>query len=387
MAIGRREFLQGVAAVAGGSLFARSEGAVAFSCVPSYLRGYESMYEESPRGAARAWFKDSRFGLFMHFGISSMLGKGEWVQYRQNIPLKEYEPLMDSFNPSEFDADFITDLALEAGMKYVNITARHHDSFCLFSSSVSHYSVANSPARRDLIAELAEQCEAKGLGLFLYYSYALDWWHPYFYPRSYYRIARPQYDPPEPRYLFRKDEDFAIYIDFVHAQLRELLTNYGPLAGIWFDPIMGYYARPWLFPVSETYSLVRSLQPQTLISFKQGANGDEDFAAPEHSVNSLVDRVRSGIGERQALVAEKAWASNRTKYNEICSTLQRGGWGYNANSAHIGGDDVYKQLVEAGEASCNLLMNTGPLPDGSIHPEDVRALRRAGRLLRNDGVV
>ena len=345
------------------------------------------MYEESPRGAARAWFKDSRFGLFMHFGISSMLGKGEWVQYRQNIPLKEYEPLMDSFNPSEFDADFITDLALEAGMKYVNITARHHDSFCLFSSSVSHYSVANSPARRDLIAELAEQCEAKGLGLFLYYSYALDWWHPYFYPRSYYRIARPQYDPPEPRYLFRKDEDFAIYIDFVHAQLRELLTNYGPLAGIWFDPIMGYYARPWLFPVSETYSLVRSLQPQTLISFKQGANGDEDFAAPEHSVNSLVDRVRSGIGERQALVAEKAWASNRTKYNEICSTLQRGGWGYNANSVHIGGDDVYKQLVEAGEASCNLLMNTGPLPDGSIHAEDVRALRRAGRLLRNDGVV
>ena len=242
--------------------------------------------------------------------------------------LSEYEKLKDAFTAENFDADFITDLALDAGMKYVNITSRHHDSFCLFDSQVSEYTSVHSPAKRDLIAELAGQCQQKGLGLFLYYSYALDWRHPYFYPRSIFPIARPDYPHPEPRYKWQEDADFRYYIEFVHAQVTELLTNYGPIAGIWFDPIMGYYARPDLFPVDETYAMIRALQPQTLIAFKQGANGKEDFASPERHGHSLADRVREQIGPSGAAVAHHAWESNKTKHNEICDTMQPGAWGY-----------------------------------------------------------
>ena len=114
----------------------------------------------------------------------------------------------------------------------------------------------------------------------------------------------------------------------MHDQIRELLTAYGPVAGIWFDPIMGYYARADLFPIQETYAMIRALQPQALIAFKQGATGDEDFASPERSGHSLADRVRERIGAEAAEVAHRAWQKNKDKHNEICDTLQAGAWGY-----------------------------------------------------------
>jgi alpha-L-fucosidase len=352
--------------------------------VPSYLAKFSELYRKAPHEAALAWFADAKFGLFMHYGLYSLLGRHEWVMYREAIPLTEYEALKEQFTAENFDADFITDLALEAEMRYITMTSRHHDSFCLFESEVSDYHSVQSPAGRDLIAELAEQCARKGLGLFLYYSYALDWRHPYFYSREVFEIARPDYAQPEPRYQWRKDEDFKHYIAFVHAQLRELLTGYGPLAGIWLDPIMGYYARPDLFPIHETYALIRELQPQALIAFKQGATGDEDFASPERHGHSLADRVRERVGPAQAEVAELAWARNRHKHNEICDTLQPGAWGYTKvdDGQHRTTDEVLEMLMEAQRQDCNLLLNTGPLPDGSIHHEDVATLREVGRRIR-----
>ena len=352
---------------------------------PSYLADYAELYDQNPHAAALAWFAEARLGLFMHYGLYSLLGRHEWVMYSEAISLAEYERLQESFTAADFDADLITDLALEAGMRYINITSRHHDSFCLFESTASDYSAPRSPARRDLIAELAEQCAAKGLGLFLYYSYALDWRHPYFYPREVFELARPAYPESEPRYLWRKDEDFHAYIDFVHTQLRELLTAYGPLAGVWFDPIMGYYARHDLFPITETYALIRSLQPQALIAFKQGATGDEDFASPERHGHSLADRVRQQIGPDAAAVAARAWESNRYKHNEICDTLQPSAWGYTSadNGQHRTADDVMRMLADAQTQGCNLLLNTGPLPEGAIHPEDIVTLREVGRRLRS----
>ena len=354
--------------------------------VPSYLSDYADTYAEDPRAAARAWFAQANYGLFMHYGLYSLLGRHEWVMYRENIPLAEYEKLTERFTAEEFDADFITDLALQAQMRYVTITTRHHDSFCLFDSAVSDYTSAKAAAGRDLIAELAEQCRTKGLGLFLYYSYALDWRHPYFYPRDIFPIARPDY-AHEPRYKWRVNEDFQHYIDFVHAQVRELLTNYGPVAGMWFDPIMAYYARPDLFPIKETYAMIRELQPQTLIAFKQGANGDEDFASPERSGHSLADRVRESIGPEQAEVAARAWEGNVGQHNEICDTLQPGAWGYAEadDGAHRKPDEVWEMLATALSQNCNLVLNTGPLPDGSIHPEDVATLRAVGRRIREEG--
>ena len=350
--------------------------------IPSYLTGYEDLYAQDPRAAARAWFADAKFGLFMHYGLYSLLGRGEWVMLRETIPVDEYTKLKAKFTAESFDPDFITDMALAAGMKYVNITSRHHDGFCLFETKQHDYHSMAAPARRDLIGELAQACNNKELGFFLYYSYAADWWHPYFYAREAgWSNARPAYKTPPSQYKWRKDEDFRIYVDYVHAQLRELLTKYGPIAGIWFDPIMGFYNRPALFPMEETYALVRSLQPQVLISFKQGATGTEDFAAPERSGHSLSSRLKNPEHRK---VAEHAWQQNKDKHNEICDTLQPRVWGYKKadDENHLDADEVLKRLGAANERNCNLLMNTGPLPDGTIHPVDVKTLREVGRRLR-----
>jgi alpha-L-fucosidase len=149
---------------------------------------------------------------------------------------------------------------------------------------------------------------------------------------------------------------------------------------------MGYYARPDLFPIHESYALIRGLQPQALIAFKQGATGDEDFASPERHGHSLADRVRERIGPEQAEIAEIAWARNQHKHNEICDTLQPGAWGYTEadDGQHRTSDEVQQMLADAQEQDCNLLLNTGPLPDGSIHHEDIKTLREVGRRIRGE---
>jgi len=350
--------------------------------IPTYLKGYEELFRMDQRKAAIEWFKKTKFGLFMHYGLYAHLGRGEWVQLREKIPVAEYAKLKDKFTAENFNADFITDLALKAGMKYINITSKHHDGFCLFNTKETNFNSVNSPAKRDLIEELATACQKKGLGLFLYYSYAADWKHPYFYSREAgWDNARPAYEKPEPTYLWEKDEDFKLYVDFVHNQLKELLTQYGHLAGIWFDPIMGFYKKPDVFPIEETYALVRSLQPQCLISFKQGANGDEDFVAPERKVHAL---------NRGGELALKVWELDKNKPREICDTLQPknipgASWGYNkaADGKHLSADDVIEALGLAEQSGANLLMNTGPMPDGSIHPEDIKTLIEVGNRLKD----
>jgi len=379
--ISRREFIVRSSLSAAG-LGLMGAGCTSTDGVPSYLLEYASVYKQDPKKAALEWFKDAKYGLFMHYGLYALLERGEWVMLRERIPVAEYAKLKDRFTAENFDVDFITDLAVDAGMKYITITSKHHDGFCLFNTSQTEYNSLNSPAKRDLIGELSEACQKKGLGLFLYYSYAADWRHPYFYSRDAgWKNARPAYDFVEPAYKWQKDEDFRIYVDFVHEQLRELLTQYGPIAGIWFDPIMGFYNRPDLFPIAETYQLVRSLQPHTLISFKQGANGTEDFAAPERTGHSMAEHLNEPQHKK---IAQEAWESNKNKHNEICDTLQPRVWGYSkaVDSAHKTPDEVMTMLKAAWAANCNLLLNTGPLPDGSINEIDVATLREVGRRLR-----
>jgi alpha-L-fucosidase len=267
-------------------------------------------------------------------------------------------------------------------MKYINITARHHDSFCLFKTAQTDYNSMDAPCGRDLVRELHDACKKRDLAYFLYYSYALDWYHPYFYSREASQLgpvkwdaARPPYEQPEPAYKFEKDEDFQQYIDFAHAQIREIVTQYEGLDGIWFDPIMGYYSRPDLFPIEETYEIVRSINPRCLISFKQGANGDEDFVAPERE-----PRAHQRGGE----VAQIAWERNQGKPIEICDTLQPRAWGYHAgrDGQHKSAEEVKKMLDYAKGLPANLLLNTGPKGDGSIPEEDVTALRGVGELMK-----
>lgn len=206
--------------------------------IPAFLKGYEKLYAQDPRQATIAWFREAKFGLFMHYGLYSLLGRHEWVQLREKIYVDEYAKLKNRFTAEKFDADFITDLALSAQMKYINITTRHHDGFCLWDTKQSDFKSTNSPARRDLLAELAEQCHKKGLGLFFYYSHGRDWKHPHAPGNDRWGgSARPKYNPPEKTYATGADHDLQKYLDFMSAQIKELLTGYGPIAGIWLDGI------------------------------------------------------------------------------------------------------------------------------------------------------
>lgn len=332
------------------------------------------------------WFRNAKFGLFMHYGLYSQLGRGEWVMLREKIPLTQYEQLKNSFRPDKFDANHICSVAEAAGMKYVNLTSKHHEGFCLFRTRHTTYNSADSPARRDLVGELAEACSKRKLGLFLYYSVGADWHHPWFLdPSAGWKFYRPDYAVKPAQYLWRKDSDFRFYVEYVRGQLRELLTQYGPLAGIWFDPLMGYYARPDLFPMQEIYTLIRSLQPNCLISFKQGATGTEDFAAPERKATGI-QSYASIVPARRAnaqVVEQRAWDKNRLKPMELCNTLQPSVWGYDKadDNRHKTPAEVMALYRQARAEHANLLLNTGLLPDGSIFPEDEATLRTVGKKL------
>ena len=342
--------------------------------VPSYLEGYEEIYAMDPRRAAIQYFRDAKFGLFIHYGLYSLLEgywqgvhsrPAEWVQLRGKIRVKEYEKLADRFTAEKFDADFITDMVLKAGMKYINLTTRHHDSFCLFDSRYTEFKSTSSAAKRDLVAELSEQCQQKGLGFYLYYSHGRDWRHPHA-PNNegWGGNARPKYDPPEETYKYGEEHDLQVYVEFMKNQITELLTQYGPIGAIWLDGIGTPRSRPdkiHLFKCQELYDHIHSLQPQVLVSYKQGLLGTEDFKAPE--------RHFKGTSEVPL---------------EICDTLQPHSWGYDRmdDDAHKSADQVMEMLENAENLNANLLLNTGPLPDGSIHPNDVKTLHEVGRCQR-----
>lgn len=354
----RRRFIAGAAAAVAASAFAKEK-------VPSYLRGYEKLYARNPRAAAIEWFRDAKFGLFIHYGLYSLLGHGEWVQFREKIPVAQYALLKNQFTASHFDADAFTDLALAAHMKYINLTTRHHDSFCLFRTKYTDFNSLNSPARRDLVGELAESCRKKGLGMFFYYSHGRDWRHPDAPNNDEWgRQARPHYDPPESSYHYGNRHDLQKYVDFMTGQITELLTQYGPVAGIWLDGIGTTRSGPIEeFHVQELYDKIHSLQPQVLVSYKQGLLGTEDFITPEH----------------------KSVPNPAGKPMEINTTLQVGGWGYVKGAKHLTADQVWEKLREAAVAKANLLINTGPEGDGTIIPEDAATLRAVGDRIGREG--
>ncbi|MDF7825505.1 alpha-L-fucosidase [Pontiellaceae bacterium B12227] len=360
--LNRRSFtLAGAAALATAPGLAGAAG----GRVPSYLWKYSAEYKKDPRAAALKYFEAAKFGLFIHYGLYSLLGRGEWVQLQSKIHVAEYAKLADDFTAEKFDADFITDMALEAGMNYVNITTRHHDSFCLFDSKYTDFKSTNSPAKRDLVAELAEECRKKKMGFYLYYSHGRDWRHPHA-PNNgdWGGNARPKYDMKEPFYKYGEDQDLQIYIEFMKNQITELLTNYGPVGGIWLDgeaTPKSRMKRLHEFKLQELYDHIRSLQPQALISYKHGLSGTEDFKAPERKFKGTSDVPL-----------------------EFCDTLQPWKWGYDKSldGKHKTPDQVMEMLKKAQGMNANLLLNVGPLPDGSIHPEDLKTLAEVGKKLK-----
>jgi alpha-L-fucosidase len=256
-------------------------------------------------------------------------------------------------------------------MKYINLVTRHHDSFSLWNTRQNDFHSMKAPANRDLVGELAEQCAQKGLGFFCYYSHGRDWKHPHAPNNDRWGgSARPKYNPPEPSYATGVDHNLQIYLDFMKAQITELLTGYGPIGGIWLDgiavprsPKKGTGASTADFKCQELYDHIHAQQPQVLVSYKQGLLGTEDFFAPEHRAISRQDG----------------------KPMEVCTTLQKKGWGYVRNSPHLNADDVMHKLAVCAAGPANLLLNTGPLGDGSIHPADVKTLKAVGKRIREEG--
>jgi len=314
------------------------------------------------RQASREWYRDAKFGMFVHWGAYSLLGQGEWVMQNRPITVPDYEWLASTFNPVKFDARAWVSLAKAAGVKYLTITSRHHDGFAMFATRATSYNIVDwSPFKRDPLKELADECGRQGIKLFFYYS-QLDWHHPDYWPRGStgHNTGRPE------------SGDWNHYLDFLDAQLTELLTNYGPVGGIWFDGMWDKPNADWR--LTQTYALIHRLQPAALI-------------VPNHHQAPLP-------GEDVQTFEQDLPGANTAGFNTKTigglpletSLTMNDSWGFNLTDHHYKSTrELIHYLVRAAGVGANLLLNIGPRPDGTIPPEAEQRLREIGQWLAVNG--
>lgn len=312
----------------------------------------------------REWFEEARFGLFIHWGVYSQLGDGEWVMNNQRIPIKTYEKLPAFFNPIDFDPKEWVKMVKDAGMKYITITSKHHDGFAMFDSKVSDYDIVDrTPYKKDILKMLADECNAQGIKLFFYHS-QLDWHHPDYFPRG----------NTGQGYTGREEKgDFNKYLDYMDTQLTELLTNYGPVGGIWFDGMWDKKDADWR--LEKTYRLIHQLQPAALV----GSNhhmppyAGEDFQMFE---KDLPGHNTTGFSPEQKI-------GDLPK--ETCETINNS-WGFNLQDArNKSAKDLIQYLVKSAGYGANFLLNVGPMPNGKIQPEHVALLKQMGDWMKVNG--
>jgi alpha-L-fucosidase len=312
--------------------------------------------------ASRRWFQDARFGLFIHWGVYSVLEDGEWVMQVKKIPISEYEKLPVRFNPAAFNAATWVGLAKAAGMKYITITSKHHDGFAMFDSKVSDWNiVARTPYKKDPLKMLADECHRQGIKLFFYHS-QLDWHHPDYFPRG--RTGQFAGRP-------EKGEWFK-YLDYMDAQLTELLTHYGKIGGIWFDGMWDKPEADWR--LARTYKLIHDLQPDALVgsNHHKAPFAGEDFQMFEKDLPG-----KNSAGFNTAEIGALPL--------ETCETMNNS-WGYNANDKKFKSTrDLVRYLVRAAGYNANFLLNVGPMPTGEIQPEFVATLKEIGAWLGKNG--
>jgi alpha-L-fucosidase len=332
---------------------------------PILQRGLAAQAPDSvppERVAARQWYRDAKFGMFVHWGVYSLLGQGEWVMQNREIPVGAYEWLASTFDPVKFDARAWVSLAKAAGMRYITITARHHDGFSMFATSATRYNIVDwTPFKRDPLKELADECQRQGVKLFFYYS-QLDWHHPDYWPRGRtgLKTGRPERG------------DWSRYVDFMERQLTELLTNYGPIGGIWFDGMWDKPDADWR--LAHTYTLLHRLQPAALIvpNHHQAPLPGEDVQTFEQD---LPGANTAGFNTEQIgqLPLETSLTMNDS-------------WGFNITDRRYKSvRELIRYLVRAAGRDANLLLNVGPRPDGTIPPEAEERLRELGRWLATYG--
>jgi len=323
---------------------------------------------------ARKWFKEAKFGLFIHWGVYSVLGDGEWVMNNQNISIKEYERLPGFFNPIEFDADEWVKMAKEAGMKYITITSRHHDGFSMFDSAASDYNIVDkTPYGKDVLKMLSDACRKEGIKLFFYYS-QLDWYRDDYFPRG--RTGNG--------ISGRGEGDWNDYIEFMKVQLTELLTNYGEIGGIWFDGQWDQHEWDGKrfgklkadFKLKEVYELIHKLQPQALIGSNHhlAPNPGEDF--------QMFEKDLPGKGTKDFATSADDIGNLPL---EVCETIN-GSWGFNLKDRkHKSEKELVQYLVKAAGYGSNLLLNVGPMPNGRIQEEHIESLKKIGNWVKQNG--
>jgi alpha-L-fucosidase len=311
---------------------------------------------------AREWYREARFGMFIHWGVYSLLGDGEWVMQNRSIPVDRYEWLASSFDPVKFDAREWVALARAAGMRYITITARHHDGFSMFASDATRYDIIDwTRFGRDPLKELAEECERQGIRLFFYYS-QLDWHHPDYFPRG--GTGRTTGRP--------ESGDWERYLQFMDTQLEELLTRYGRIGGIWFD---GMWDKPDVdWKLDRTYALIHRLQPAALI-------------IPNHHKAPLPGEDAQTF--EQDLPGSNTAGFNTTSIGDLpleTSLTMNASWGFNITDTHFKSTrEIVHYLVRAAGNDANLLLNIGPRPDGTIQQEFIDRLHEVGRWMATYG--
>lgn len=317
---------------------------------------------------AQETFRDNKFGIFIHWGIYSMLGDGEWVMHNKKLNYNEYTHLADGFYPSRFDAEEWVKAFKAAGARYITFTSRHHDGFSVFKTATSNYNIVDgTPYHRDVLKELAAACRKYGLKLHVYYSH-LDW-HRTDYPlgRTGTALGRPT-----------DRQDYNNYLSFMKQQLTELLTGYGPLGAIWFD---GWWdhdsdATPFDWRLDEQYALIHRLQPSCMVAnnHHQVPFAGEDIQIFEQDLPGENSHGLSGQGIGQLPL-------------ETCLTMNET-WGYNiTDKDYKSAEFLIRSLVKAAGKNANLLLNIGPRPDGQLPAEAVERLKAIGKWMQQYGTT
>lgn len=311
------------------------------------------------------WFRNARFGMFIHWGIYAIPARGEWVRSREHLTVEEYQKYFDTFNPVDYNPRQWAKIAKQAGMKYAVITAKHHDGFCLFDSKYTDYKATNTPAHRDLIKEYVEAFRAEGLGVGFYYS-LIDWHHPDFARVTDHPLAgKPEWE--------NKSFNFDNYLTYMYNQVEELVTNYGKIDILWFDYSFGDY-RGEKWKATRLVEMVRKHQPNIIIDNRLGGNMKSvtpeiyagDFGGPEQIMppGIVIDDAGRPI----------PW--------ELCMTLNNS-WGYNKNDTNYKSpDDIIYTLINCVSKGGNLLLNVGPDALGNIPQRSVKELEEIGSWMK-----
>lgn len=340
--------------------------------VPAATEGAPAPAAADPAAhdARMAWWREARFGMFIHWGLYAIpagawngaTDHGEWIRDTARIPVEEYDALKAKWNPTAFDAARWADVAAKAGMKYVVITTKHHDGFGLFDSAHTDWDVMSTPFQRDVMKEIAQAFRARGIRVCWYHS-IMDWHHPDYLPRRPWETTRSA-----------EGADLERYVKYLHAQVEELLTNYGDIGVMWFD---GEWESAWTHERGKAlYELCRRLQPNVIVNNRVDVSraGIEGFSTDRESFGDF------GTPE-QTIPAQGLPGVDW----ETCMTMN-GHWGYNrADQNWKSAAEMIRMLCDIASKGGNFLMNVGPTAEGEFPPACVERLEAIGAWLAING--